>query len=556
MTSFSSRGPLGDWIKPDVTAPGIQILAGHTPEPVSVFGGPPGEFFQVIAGTSMSSPHSAGVSALVAAVHPGWTPGQIKSALMTSSVQTVLEEDGVTPADPFDMGAGSIRANLAVSPTLTFDETAANYAAGAADPLGRIHLNTPSINAPLMPGVVTTTRTAVNVSGGKQRLVANVTAPAGATITVQPSTFTVQRGASVTFRVTIDATGLAEGQYFGRIDLIPQSGANKVTLPVAFFKTQGDVTLSHSCDSTTIAGRTSTPCQTTVTNFAAEEANYDLSVEATPKRVVRLQNISAPGVPTATGFTASGTLSPALAPEIESITEGGLFGYIPLEDFGVPPLAEFEDETLVNLDVDPFLFGDELYDQIGVTSNGYAVVGGGGSEDLDFVPQTFPDPASPNNVLAPFWTDLNPEDAPASGAIRAAFLTDGVDTWLVIDWDEIPTFGTGGADLSSFEIWIQTAETPGESITYEMGDLGLGDLSVGTTVGAENRDGSSGVQLPGIPADLTSWTVNAGSPTAGGSVTISYDALGIRAGTGRIVARLETDVTPGVTTEVVVITVT
>jgi hypothetical protein len=64
------------------------------------------------------------------------------------------------------------------------------------------------------------------------------------------------------------------------------------------------------------------------------------------------------------------------------------------------------------------------------------------------------------------------------------------------------------------------------------------------------------VQLPGIPADGTSWTVNAGAPTAGGSVTITYDAFGIRAGTGSIVARLETDVTPGVTTEVVVITVT
>ena len=54
----------------------------------------------------MSSPHSAGVSALVKAAHPDWTPGQIKSALMTSSIQSVLKEDGVRPADPFDRGAG------------------------------------------------------------------------------------------------------------------------------------------------------------------------------------------------------------------------------------------------------------------------------------------------------------------------------------------------------------------------------------------------------------------------------------------------------------------
>ena len=113
-----------------------------------LFGGPPGELFQVIAGTSMSSPHAAGVSALVKAVPPDWTPGQVKSALMTSAVTYVLKEDGVTPADPFDTGAGSIRADLAVDPTLTFDETAANYFASAADPLGRIDLNVPSVDAP------------------------------------------------------------------------------------------------------------------------------------------------------------------------------------------------------------------------------------------------------------------------------------------------------------------------------------------------------------------------------------------------------------------------
>ncbi len=557
MTSFSSRGPVGDWIKPDVTAPGIQILAGHTPEPVSVFGGPPGEFYQVIAGTSMSSPHAAGVSALVRAVHPSWTPGQVKSALMTSSIQQVLEEDGVTPADPFDMGAGSIRANLAVNPTLTFDETAANYAAGAADPLGRIDLNVPSINAPVMPGMITTTRTAVNVSGSKQKFTANVEAPSGASITVQPHSFSVNKGGSFTFSVTIDGTGLAEGQYFGRIDLVPQSGANKVTLPVAFLKTQGDVTLSHDCASTTIARRTSTPCQTTVTNFASVPANYELSVESQPKRVVRLQNVGAPGVATSNGFTAAGTLSPAEPPDIQSITPGGLFGYLPLEDFGVPPLATFTDETLVNLSVEPFRYGGEVYDRIGITSNGYAVVGGGGSADLDFVPQTFPDPTSPNNVLAPFWTDLNPADAPATGAIRADYLcASSVDCWLVIDWDEIPTFGTGGADLHSFEIWLQLTLAPGELITYEMGDIGVGDPGVGTSTGAENRNGSSGVNLGSIPGDGTDYTITAGTPTAGGSVTVAYDAFGSAAGTGSILARLETDVTPGVTTEAVVITVT
>ena len=69
MASFSSRGPLGDWIKPDVTAPGIQVLAGMTPQPTGITNGPSGNLYQAIAGTSMSSPHAAGVSALIKAAH-------------------------------------------------------------------------------------------------------------------------------------------------------------------------------------------------------------------------------------------------------------------------------------------------------------------------------------------------------------------------------------------------------------------------------------------------------------------------------------------------------
>ena len=102
MASFSSRGGPGQTLgvsKPDITAPGVQILAGahaaarrHRPR------GPQGELFQAIAGTSMSSPHIAGSAALIKALHPTWTPGQIKSALMTTARRPgVVKEDGVTP---------------------------------------------------------------------------------------------------------------------------------------------------------------------------------------------------------------------------------------------------------------------------------------------------------------------------------------------------------------------------------------------------------------------------------------------------------------------------
>ena len=66
------------------------------------------QYYQAIAGTSMSSPHIAGSALLMKALHPDWSPGEIKSALMTTATTDVVKEDLVTPADPFDFGAGRV----------------------------------------------------------------------------------------------------------------------------------------------------------------------------------------------------------------------------------------------------------------------------------------------------------------------------------------------------------------------------------------------------------------------------------------------------------------
>ena len=193
MAAFSSRGPLGDFLKPDVTAPGVQVLAGHTPTPTEIAGGPAGQLFQAIAGTSMSSPHAAGVSALVKAAHATWTPGQIKSALMTSSVQDVVNVDG-SKAGVFDRGAGSIRADRAVAPVLTISESAADFAASAADAMHRVDLNIASINVDPLPGAVSTTRTVTNVSGKSQTFSVKATGAGGLRLTILPSKFTLAAG--------------------------------------------------------------------------------------------------------------------------------------------------------------------------------------------------------------------------------------------------------------------------------------------------------------------------------------------------------------------------
>ena len=108
MTIFSSRGPnpvAADIIKPDVTAPGLQILAGNSPINIHHV---QGELFQAIAGTSMSSPHVAGVYALIKQAHPDWSAAAAKSALMTSADPDVVDNDRKTQANPFGMGSGMI----------------------------------------------------------------------------------------------------------------------------------------------------------------------------------------------------------------------------------------------------------------------------------------------------------------------------------------------------------------------------------------------------------------------------------------------------------------
>ena len=582
MATFSSRGPTGDWIKPDVTAPGIQVLAGTTPQPdqTTADNGPPGNLFMAIAGTSMSSPHAAGVSALVKAVHPTWTPEEIKSALMTSAVQSVVKEDGVTPASAFDDGAGSIRADRAVNPTLIFNETYADFVAAGSDTLHRIDLNLASIDATTMSGSITTSRTAINVSGRQQNMQVQITQPAGVTITVGNNNHDlhIAKDGSLTFPITIDAPNVANGQYEARINLVPAAGGNTVTMPVAFVKQQGSVTLTHTCSPLTIAAFTgASHCTVGATNLGSTSATASIVVRQVEKgKALTYQNVGAPGsvIGSGDGVQWSGTLSPAAPPTVNgfSPTTGPDGGYLNLGLIGVSPVAGVGDDTITNFNVPTFYYGGEPYTRIGVVSNGYIVLGGGDSGDIVFIPQHFPDAARPNNVLAPLWTDLNPA---AAGHLYVATLNDGSGghTWLTVDWDGVKNFGN--ATTHSFEVWLQVASgasgtgPSSEEITYSygpnqtfpgdgpgLGNAGSGDPDSGQNWGAENRTGSSGANFATAPANGSEWRVNTSPPTAGGSVSIPFDITSKKPGTWNSLASLTASTVAGVTQVNQTITVT
>ncbi|MET0812042.1 MAG: S8 family serine peptidase, partial [Microbacterium sp.] len=546
MAAFSSRGPVGDFLKPDITAPGVQVLAGNTPEPSSpaVY---PGEDFQAIAGTSMSAPHAAGVSALVKAAHPTWTPGQIKSSLMTSSLQDVVNVDG-SKAGVFDRGAGSIRADRAVNPVLTISETAADFAASAGDALHRIDLNIPSVYIDPLPGAVSTKRTVTNVSGKSQSFSVKATAASGLNINVFPSSFTLASGKSKDLTIILDALGAEDGWREGQITITPKSGqANKVVVPVAANVGEAQVSLTQTCDPTTIKRNTTTTCTVEAANYLPIPVEATIDVAANP--LLQVRSVTAPAKKTLLGAKWSGTLDPALPPTIAAIEPSEFIGgYLDVSQFGATPVS-LTDDAAANFNVPAFQYGGETYTRVGITSNGYVVVGGAGAGDVLARPQALPNPAAPNNVLAPLWTDLNPE---AGGTISIVILTDGVDDWLVVDWSEVPTFS--GNATNTFQTWIQLGATEGAWFGY--GEDAVGDTAVDGVAGAENRDGSSGVQLATLPSAGDEYGVSTTPPQAGGVVTFDYTLRGLLWGTWSTWAQLKSDSLRAVPMELTKITVT
>jgi hypothetical protein len=251
MAGFSSRGPFAtepSWIKPDVTAPGVQILAGMTPEPAD---GSTGDFFQYLQGTSMSTPHVAGIGALLREAHPDWSPAAIKSALMTTARTNVTKEDGVSRANPFDFGSGHIVPNLAVDPGLVYDTDFFGQLAGTCGTvsplvsdddceflaslgynLGAFNLNLASIGVNGVLGSTVVHRTVTNVSDTEATYTATVTPPGGFRVVVEPSTLTLGPGESASFEVRIRNRAAPSGAWrFG--SLVWSDGTHEVRSPIA-----------------------------------------------------------------------------------------------------------------------------------------------------------------------------------------------------------------------------------------------------------------------------------------------------------------------------------
>ncbi|MFI1355226.1 S8 family serine peptidase [Streptomyces sp. NPDC020898] len=245
IAGFSSGGPDltsgGDQIKPDIAAPGMDIVAGTSPaNAAGAFKGEQG----IMSGTSMASPHVAGLALLLRQLHPDWSPMEVKSALMTTATTKDNEGKPIArsnvdgPATPLDYGSGHVVPNTAADPGLVYDSHSADWtsymcalgdqpvtgdgsdACATAPKTDASDLNTPNISVGDLAGRQTVTRTVTNVTATTGVYTAKLQTPHGYRAEIEPKRLVVPAGGSATYKVTFTRTDAAYDDWvYGSVTL-------------------------------------------------------------------------------------------------------------------------------------------------------------------------------------------------------------------------------------------------------------------------------------------------------------------------------------------------
>ncbi|KAI3846272.1 hypothetical protein MKW92_026205 [Papaver armeniacum] len=276
VAALSSRGPnfiTREILKPDVIAPGVNILAAWTGAvgPTDLEVDKRRVEFNIISGTSMSCPHVSGLAAMLRKAYPNWSPAAIKSALMTTSYN--LDNAGKiftdlstgTDSTPFQHGAGHVDPNKALNPGLVYDIQPSDYEAflcsigynqteislfiqdktvdcsSNASVTGPSDLNYPSFSVIFEPpnhSVVKHKRVVTNVGKpGDAIYRVQVNNPSSAEISVSPSilTFTASKQ-SLSYEITFTSLSKADNvtkTEFGSIEWT--DSIHVVRSPIALF---------------------------------------------------------------------------------------------------------------------------------------------------------------------------------------------------------------------------------------------------------------------------------------------------------------------------------
>jgi hypothetical protein len=321
LGSFSSRGPAGnfDLIKPDLTAPGVSVLAAYAGAAISGSE----NVTALLNGTSMASPHHAGAAGLLRQARPDWTVPEIKSALQMTAEQEVYKEDSVTPADAFAMGAGRVQVDRALRTGLVLHETTADYlAANPATGGDPTSLNLASMGDRDCYRRCEFFRTFRNPTGSAINYDVRLTGLRGR---VAPTSFRVPAGATRTLHVVIDTLSQPpDGSWrFGKVVLRPTTGNTPtLRLPVAVSVQPPAIAFVPAQLSPSLPAGSSTIANLRIDNVGGSALDYSVVTSGTGARV--LANVARGAV--STGYRSTSYTDPATA---------GLAAQFAAEDFAL-----------------------------------------------------------------------------------------------------------------------------------------------------------------------------------------------------------------------------
>ncbi len=234
VAGFSSRGPAAssdsDLLKPDIIAPGASVLAAVAP---------PSNFdrdYDLYSGTSMSSPHIAGLAGFMMGVNPGWSAQQVKSAMMTTATSTRTAEDEES-GDGFGQGAGLVNPKRFLDPGLFVTSTPREWLGFISDqgvdtgvaPVAGKDINLPSMAQGQVTSSTSFTRSFVSSRPGSWKVSVDVP---GFTATLSRSKVVAKRAGDIE-SLTIDFTrsDAALGEFSQ--GFVTLTGPTTVRLPVA-----------------------------------------------------------------------------------------------------------------------------------------------------------------------------------------------------------------------------------------------------------------------------------------------------------------------------------
>ncbi|KAJ6729835.1 PROPROTEIN CONVERTASE SUBTILISIN/KEXIN [Salix viminalis] len=266
IASFSSRGPNPGSeriLKPDVAAPGIDILASYTPlrSLTGLKGDTQYSKFSLMSGTAMACPHVAGVAAYIKSFHPNWTAAAIKSAILTTAkpMSSRVNKDA-----EFAFGAGQVNPDRARNPGLVYDMDEMSYiqflchegyrGSSMAVLVGSKSINCSSLlpgigydalNYPTMqlrvkneqePTIGVFRRTVTNVGPSPSIYNAIIKSPTGVDIAVKPTSLSFSRsGQKRSFEVVVRAKPMPSPQILSG-SLVWKSNHHVVRSPIVIFK--------------------------------------------------------------------------------------------------------------------------------------------------------------------------------------------------------------------------------------------------------------------------------------------------------------------------------